>query len=93
MNMPLKDVDKANSELDLLQKTNLNFIGRGVRFLREKNQVTQQELEWYSGVSQNQISFIESGKTNFKMDCITRIAGAFDLDLCSFIEVCRLAPH
>lgn len=89
----MKDVDRNDSELEFLQRTNLKLIGRGVKFLREKHQVTQQELEWFSGVSQNQISFIESGKTNFKMDSITRIAGAFNLDLLSFIEVCRLAPH
>ncbi len=89
----MKDVDRNDSELEFLQRTNLKLIGRGVKFLREKHKVTQQELEWFSGVSQNQISFIESGKTNFKMDSITRIAGVFNLDLATFIDICRLAPH
>jgi|DEB0MinimDraft_10_1074344.scaffolds.fasta_scaffold07521_4 transcriptional regulator with XRE-family HTH domain len=87
----MKDVDADSQDLDQKLQVANNFFGRGIKFLRKKHNITQQELEWYSGVQQNVISMMESGKANFKMEHVVRIAAAFNMNIVTFFDVCLVA--
>ncbi len=89
----MKDVDNNPDQLELDLRIAKKFVGRGIKFLREKHGITQQNLEWYSGVQQNIISTMESGKQDFKIEYLVRIAAAFNLNLVTFFEVCLTVPR
>ena len=62
-------------EKEIIRKERLR-IGLNILVRRRELHMTQNELAEASGVSRNQISSIERGKTNFVMEALFAIAEA-----------------
>lgn len=82
------DVDSKPEDLQISLNVANNFFGRGVKHLRHEHKVSQQELEYFSGVQQSVISKIENGNIDFRLEQIVRIAQAFHLNIVDFFNVC-----
>lgn len=61
-------------------------IGENIKFLREKNQLTQDELAKIIGVTDKAISFWEIGKYKPRMGSIQKIADYFGIQKSNIIE-------
>lgn len=55
-------------------------IGLNILMRRRKLNLTQNELAEASGISRTQISGMERGKTNFRMEALLAIAEALQVD-------------
>jgi len=68
-------------------ESNLNVIlGRRLRMLRQRANLTTQQLADRVGVSQSQISQIETGRSAASVTTLYRIANALDLTLSELVE-------
>lgn len=72
-------------EKEIIRKERLR-IGLNILVRRRELHMTQNELAEASGVSRNQISSIERGKTNFGMEALFAIAEALDVE---YIELLK----
>ena len=61
-------------------------IGLNILMYRRKLKMTQNELAEASGVSRTQISSMERGETNFRMEALFQIAEVFKI---SFIKLLK----
>lgn len=61
-----------------------DFISKRIRYLRLKNQMTQETLEERAGLGFNYIYKLENKPTNIKVDTIDKIIGALDTDIETF---------
>ena len=67
----------------------LENLGPALRLLREKKSWTQERLGEAARLGKSQISKYESGRDLPKLDSLTRILGALELDLPNFFSVVR----
>ena len=58
-------------------------VGRKVRLLRESADITQEELSEISGVTQNFISQLESGKKTASIETLNKIAKSLEVPIAS----------
>ena len=63
-----------------LLKNERQRIGLNILMRRRKLNLTQNELAEASGISRTQISGMERGKTNFRMEALLAIAEALQVD-------------
>lgn len=56
-------------------------IGQSVRYLRVKQQMSQEELAFNSGLSLNSISTLERGINNVKIKTLKQIAEALNVNI------------
>ena len=61
--------------------THLQHIGISIKKMRKFRELTQQELADKSGLRVATISDIESGKANFEINTLVRIAAALEFAL------------
>ncbi len=66
-------------------KTLTNF-GNKVRFLRNKNGITQEKLSEMTDLDISFISMIEHGKKNITINTIEKIARAFNLNIIDLLS-------
>ncbi|MDD5686663.1 MAG: helix-turn-helix transcriptional regulator [Elusimicrobia bacterium] len=64
------------------------FVGKRIREERLKRELTQQEVADLSGITNNFLSYIESGKKQASLDTIHKIADALHISLSElFLEI------
>lgn len=63
-----------------------DFISKRIRYLRLKNQMTQEILEERAGLGFNYIYKLENKPTNIKVDTIDKIIKALDTDIETFFS-------
>lgn len=56
-------------------------MGKAVKEARKKAGMTQKKLSQVSGISQQMISLIESGRSSFSVDTLTKVMNAVGLEL------------
>lgn len=67
-------------------KTEIEAFGIRLRELREKEGLTQLDLEIQSGINRTEISRIENGQKNIEFMTIVKLAVALDIDLKDFFK-------
>jgi len=61
-------------------------IGTNIRKYRELQELNQQQLAEYLGVTRELISFIEGGKRDISIDYLTKLADLFGIELSDLLE-------
>ncbi len=61
-------------------------LGQKIKFERTKRNWSQEQLAEKSDISVHGISNIETGKTDIKYTNLLKIASAFDIKLCEFLD-------
>ena len=56
-------------------------IGQSVRYLRNKNGISQEELAFRANLNMNSISTLERGINNVKIKTLYNIASALDVNI------------
>lgn len=67
-------------------------IGRRVRDLRRKQQVSQEGLAERAGLHRNYVGSVERGERDIGVTAIARLASALNLSLAEFFEPFRQRP-
>ena len=63
-----------------------NIVGENLRGIRQKRDLTQEELALMSGLSQGYINQVESGKRRFTQKTLSAIAEALGLPMVAFFK-------
>ena len=67
-------------------KIEITAFGKRLKQLRQKNSLTQLDLELESGISRTEISRIENGQKNIEFLTIVKLATALDISLHEFFK-------
>lgn len=67
-------------------KEEIEAFGIRLKELREKQRLTQLDLEIQSGINRTEISRIENGQKNIEFLTIVKLAIALDIDLKEFFK-------
>ncbi len=67
-------------------KTEIEAFGTRLKELREKQGLTQLDLEIQSGINRTEISRIENGQKNIEFLTIVKLAIALNIDLKDFFK-------
>lgn len=67
-------------------KKEIEAFGTRLKELREKQKLTQLDLEIQSGINRTEISRIENGQKNIEFLTIVKLAIALDVDLKDFFK-------
>jgi HTH-type transcriptional regulator, competence development regulator len=67
-------------------KKEIEAFGTRLKELREKQQLTQLDLEIQSGINRTEISRIENGQKNIEFLTIVKLAIALDVDVKDFFK-------
>lgn len=59
---------------------NRRVLGKNVRRLRLERELTQEQLAGLAGLHPTRISFVETGAREARLDTITRLAFALDVE-------------
>jgi transcriptional regulator with XRE-family HTH domain len=62
------------------------IVSRNVRRLRDALGMNQEELADSARLTQSQLSKIESGKLNFRLDVVQRLAGALGVRMADLFD-------
>jgi transcriptional regulator with XRE-family HTH domain len=62
------------------------YIGRNIRNYRNLQDLNQQQLADYIGVTRELISLIESGKRDISLENLTKLADLFGIELSDLLE-------
>lgn len=63
----------------------LSIIGRNISCIRQRRELSQEDLSDLAGTSRPYISDIENGKVNIRVELLVRIAAALDCELSELI--------
>ena len=69
--------------------TVLEFLGKNIRFFREKIELTQQELADRSGVSRRTIIALEADQINISLAKLDAIANALNISFSTLVSLER----
>lgn len=66
------------------------ILGQSIKFLRKKNNLTQDQLAELAGIDQKQISKIESGRVHARLSTYLRIANVFSVSIDALLDAALL---
>ncbi len=66
------------------------ILGQSIKFMRKKNNLTQDQLAELAGIEQKQISKIESGRVHARLSTYLRIANAFSVSIDVLLDAALL---
>ena len=65
-------------------------IGLKIKLLRNKIDISQEELSFRSGVSKQQIGLIERGESSPTIDTLDQISKALDIPLTELVDTSKI---
>lgn len=66
------------------------ILGQSIKFMRKKNNLTQDQLAELAGIEQKQISKTESGRVHARLSTYLRIANVFSVSIDVLLDAALL---
>ena len=69
------------------------ILGQSIKFMRKKNNLTQDQLAELAGIEQKQISKIETGRVHARLSTYLRIANVFSVSIDTLLDAALLGER
>ena len=80
------DMDNLENEKEIAAQ--IRHIAERIREEREKKRISQMDLSFKAGLSQNQVNYIETGKRTPNLHTILSICNALQISPAVLFKVC-----
>ncbi|MDR3678737.1 MAG: helix-turn-helix transcriptional regulator [Flavipsychrobacter sp.] len=84
---PLSVLETGKMDIEKRYTVEIEEFGKRLRALRERQQLSQLDLELKSGINRTEISRIENGQKNIEFFTIVKLATALDTTLSQLFAV------
>ena len=85
--------EQYRASLESADDSERKMVGARIRAARESASLSQQELSRRSGIAQESLSRIETGRRDPRLGTLRRLAKGLDLSLDQLLEVLSAASH